>query len=287
MHDTMYDKIYDLVQSKDLLEANQLLKSFDEALANQSVNRPTFCKKLSQAIVEWTYLRRNEDIFSDARPMYYIYPASDAVPPYLGSFGLTRGNVREMRGNIRSLIAAIDKTIIEPTGISISTDVEEKVLSTLSSKFPFFQIVSSRKPFSIININNTHRLFNSMCGVSGDATSFVVYMFNMKDKSLAPEYVFLHELGHILQITLSGSDELVPNEFLEFHTSLPTVNKLEQGNPDAAEVFADTFAISVMRGTDLRNFNPFQFPDSLIESFENFYVTLFEKYCNALAYHQT
>jgi hypothetical protein len=38
----MYETIYDLVKSQDLLEANRQLKKIDGALANQEVNSSAF-----------------------------------------------------------------------------------------------------------------------------------------------------------------------------------------------------------------------------------------------------
>jgi len=60
--------------------------------------------------------------------------------------------------------------------------------------------------------------------------------------------------------------------------NLPNVT-LEQGTSDAAELFADTFAIAVMCGSDLCSFSPFPFSDALNEAFEKFYTKLFNKYC--------
>ena len=272
----MYDTIYGLIEANDLLEANHLLKIIDNALANQSINRSAFCKALSKAIIEWSANSRFEDITTGTRPKYHIFPASNSVPHYLASFGLSLSSVQEMRKNIKHLIADIDETITGPSGICLSIKDEEKVLSTLSNKFPFWEIVSANKTLDILNINNTHRSFNSLCGASGDASSFIVYMFNMKDSSVIPEYVFLHELGHVLQISLTGSDKLVPTEFIEFNKLIKVI--LEQGTYESAEVFADTFAIAVMRGTDLCKFNPFPFPDELNKTFEEFYAKLFERY---------
>jgi hypothetical protein len=58
------------------------------------------------------------------------------------------------------------------------------------------------------------------------------------------------------------------------------------GNPSAPEVFADTFAIAVMRGTELSRCDPFDFPESLKEVFEDFYKRLFEKYRRINSEHQ-
>jgi hypothetical protein len=102
-------------------------------------------------------------------------------------------------------------------------------------------------------------------------------MYNIKDDSIAPEYVFLHELGHVLQVAITGSDQLVPEEFINFNNSLPNVN-LKQGDCEAPDLFADTFAVAVMQGTCLHQFNPFPFSDQLNETFETFHTKLLEKH---------
>jgi predicted metalloprotease len=100
----------------------------------------------------------------------------------------------------------------------------------------------------------------------------------MKDNSLAPEYVFLHEMGHVLQVALTGSNQLVPEEFIKFNQSIDKNIELVQGSYEAVEVFADTFAIAIMHDTCISKFDPFDFPEMLKTSFSNFYSQLFEKY---------
>ena len=271
----MYDVIYDLVDSKCLLEVNRKLKLIDAALTNQDVNRSIYCKKLSQAIIERTLMGRGDIFDVGERPKYHIYPFGKSIPAYLASYGLSIGKVREMRKNIKCLINVIDDTIVEPSGNYLAEKDEERILSILSDKFPFWEIVANNRSMDILNIHNSHRVYSSLCGTNETATSFVIYMFNMRDKSMMPEYVFLHELGHALQMALTGSNLIVPDQFINFNNSLPNV-KLEQGTYDASEAFADTFAIAVMRGTSLADFDPFGFPDTLNEVFEKFYIDFFK-----------
>ena len=272
----MNDIIYDLVQTNDLLEMSRILKMIDEDCINQK-NRSAFFKNLAQTVFEWTVLGRG-DLFAQEKPRYYIHTTNKSIPIYLTSVGLTpANNVRKIKRIINELISDIDKTIVEPSGISLTVDAEERILSVLSCKFPFWKVVPASTTLDIININNTHRSFNSVCGVSGDATTFYIYMFNMKDSNSIPEYVFLHELGHVLQIVLSGSETLVPYEFIEFNKTVLGIT-LKQGSPEAIEAFADTFSIAVMHDTDFCSYNPFPFPDRLNECFERFFFKLFDKY---------
>ena len=274
----MHEMIYSLLKSKDLLEAKYHLKIIDDALAKQSVNRSIFCKKLSQALKEWVFLGTSADIYGDEKRKYYIYPENRSMPYYLASFGLALGRVREVRQSIKNQISYIDEAIVPPSGCSLTVEAEEKILFTLTQKFPFWEIASANSPLVILNLNSTNKYYNSFCGTDVNSKSSVIYMYNLNDNTIAAEYVFLHELGHVLQIALSGSTQNVPNEFIQFHESLSNVTKLEQGSEEAIEAFADTFAISVMRGTELSDFDPFNFHDALNERFEAFYIDLFRKY---------
>ena len=279
----MQDMIYDLIKSNDLLEAKRHLITIDEALEQNTVNRSQFCKHLSQALIEWSFMPRVNIFDLDKDRRYHIYSAHASMAPYLASFGLSFGRVREVRQHIKSLIANIDETIIAASGICLTVEQEEKILTILTTKFPFLEIVTVNKPLTIMNINNSHRLYNSLCGTDEAVSGFVVYMFNMKDASFIPEYVFLHELGHALQSAITGSVLTVPDEFLEFHNSISGAQRIEQGNKDAPELFADTFAISVMRGTELSCFDPFHFSDALNGLFESFFAGMFIELAKWLA----
>ena len=103
-------------------------------------------------------------------------------------------------------------------------------------------------------------------------------MFNMKDESVISEYVFLHELGHVLHSVITGSVLTVPDEFIKFHNSIPDALHIEHGNMDALELFADTFAISVMRGTELSCYDPFHFEDAPNGMLELFFTRVFDKW---------
>ena len=277
----MYDLIYELIESRDLLEVNTYLKEIDAALEEQTVNRSAFCKQLAQALTEWTFSLRNKELFVLEKSKYFIFEEWESIPYYLAFSGLSLGRVREVRQCIKDQIAYINETIIEPTGNCITVDTEKKIISILEAKYPFFEVAATKNPLHILNINNTNRVYNSTTGCSESGVPVAIHMYNMKDSDTAPEYVFLHELGHVLQASLTDSVIYVPDEFIQLHNSIPNTRRLEQGNPDAPEVFADTFAIAVMCRTELSRYDPFNFSEAFNEILERFYKTLFEKYRRA------
>ena len=70
-------------------------------------------------------------------------------------------------------------------------------------------------------------------------------MYRMREKSLSPIPVLLHELGHLLHIRKTGAMDQVPSSFVTLLRRLGT-------EPDALtilqlqDVFADTFMLAVM-----------------------------------------
>jgi hypothetical protein len=68
----------------------------------------------------------------------------------------------------------------------------------------------------------------------------------------SPEYVFLHEIGHLFTYNLTGEPEKVPDSFIEFN---------KKNNPtwkgDLVEVFVDLFSLALMAETEFSTKNPF------------------------------
>ena len=66
--------------------------------------------------------------------------------------------------------------------------------------------------------------------------------------------IFIHELGHCVNIALTGEPETPPEDFA-LVTSLIGVN---HENSDASELFAHCFAMSLLIEPDLLNSDPFK-----------------------------
>ncbi|MHB1002092.1 MAG: hypothetical protein ACYC27_22865 [Armatimonadota bacterium] len=264
--------IWDLLDATDLITTGKALKDIDAFLSENATGRSAFCKKLSRILTDRVLSLMSCFLFDSDR--YVIYPPAFSIPAYLMANGLASGKVCDTILHIRKLIDYIDASVVSPSGNCLTRERTERVLQVLMAKFPYFDVVS--KPLHILCIDNTDKHFNSQCGVSASGDECILLMFHMKDSAISPEYVFLHELGHALQIALTGSPEIVPEEFIRFHQSLNS--QLEQGNPDAPDVFADTFAMAVMRGTELSLHDPFELSDTLKGAIECFIAGLFQKY---------
>ena len=70
-------------------------------------------------------------------------------------------------------------------------------------------------------------------------------MYRMREKSLSPIPVLLHELGHLLHIRETGAMDQVPSSFVTYLRCLG-VQSDALAIPQLQDVFADTFMLAVM-----------------------------------------
>ncbi|RXK87057.1 hypothetical protein [Filimonas effusa] len=75
--------------------------------------------------------------------------------------------------------------------------------------------------------------------------------YKPKEKS-SPEYIFLHEIGHLFTYNITGDPNKVPGSFIELNK---VINPTWKG--DLVEVFVDLFSFSVMVDTEFASKNPF------------------------------
>lgn len=103
-----------------------------------------------------------------------------------------------------------------------------------------------------------HRTEDSFCRcmkmADGNVVADIYMLIPHKDQEATPESMFLHELGHCVNIALTGDPEIPPEDFA-LVTSLIGV---AQDYCDVSEFFAHCFAISLLIEPDLLNADPFK-----------------------------
>jgi hypothetical protein len=75
--------------------------------------------------------------------------------------------------------------------------------------------------------------------------------FRPKNDGGTPEYIFMHEIGHLVAHRITGDFLKIPDSFIEFSNSLRPGSKA-----DLIEVFADLFSVAVMMDTELASKHP-------------------------------
>lgn len=270
----MNSLIYELLDTRELFSACEKLKEIDAFLSENATGRSSFCKSLCKETRERAL--RLTGIYAGNKP-YAIFAARFSIPTYLTTFGFQTGRVRDTVANIKSTIAIIEDEALAPSGNCLTPESAKNVLEVMAGKLPYFEAIEKQGLLRVLLLDNSHKVYNSLCGVNAEGTRATVLMYHMRDCTVSPEYVFLHELGHVLQIALCGPEE-VPEEFYRFQSSFS--QPLKRGEPIAKEVFADTFAIAVMHGTDLQKYMPFELDADIIGGMiERFFKQLLKNYC--------
>lgn len=88
----------------------------------------------------------------------------------------------------------------------------------------------------------------------GSVAADIYMLIPHKDHEVTPQSILLHELGHYVNIALTGNTEVPPEDFV-LVTFLIGVNK---ENCDILEFFAHCFAMSLLIEPELLISDPFK-----------------------------
>jgi hypothetical protein len=98
---------------------------------------------------------------------------------------------------------------------------------------------------------------NNQSNAAFDINTNSIAVFRTKEKKTQkPEYIFLHEFGHIMHCSLFKTSKEVPNSFVEFNKQM-NPKFFEYSKEDQLEIYADLFSIAVMLDTEFEELNPF------------------------------
>lgn len=98
---------------------------------------------------------------------------------------------------------------------------------------------------------------NNQSNAAFDINTNSIAVFRTKEKETQkPEYIFLHEFGHIIHCTLFKTTNEVPNSFIEFNKQM-NPKFFEYSREDQLEIYADLFSIAVMLDSEFEGHNPF------------------------------
>lgn len=185
---------------------------------------------------------------------------------------------------LEKFVAYVDEHFTQPYGELISASDLDKTMAALEKKYKLITRFSQGKKLQILRIPNSHKDFGSICNASSYEKEvgqfrYELYLFQgKKDHPAPPAYILLHELGHILQTECTHDTAKIPESFCRMSDEQLAI-PLKQG-VNAVEVFADAFAIGMMRIFDWKEFDPFQTMSPVVkQAFADYMDTLVKKFC--------
>ena len=242
--------INEIVCSSDLIEMAEHLNKFinlspskkDINKLNVEINRALFPETLS-------------GIFDGSSKAYIIYERCSTAS-FLNSLWIRRKSAIQNIKELETIITIIQQNYTKSQGARISEDSVKQIMNYVNIEYNFYDILKG-EALHILLFENSHLTVNSECVPkimdNGDVNC-ALFIYHLKDEChCSPEHVFLHELGHVLQIKITGDSRKVPPSFLPF---------AKEAFPDIAkeiepEVFADCFAMAVMYNSQFSVYDPF------------------------------
>jgi len=204
------------------------------------------------------YLMRH--ILYENENLYSFFDENESVLIYLDLLWPQNKSCKQSRKQLMKIIEDISIQITEPQGPIISNDSINKIMNYLNTECDFCSAVLKNKLFFILRFPYSNKKWNACCYTTCNKTNLIshhlfLYHVNLDELS-SSEYVFLHELGHFLQIAVTADATVVPKSFLEI--AEPFFPGIRNDFPEQApEIFADCFAMGIMVNSPFEAHDPY------------------------------
>ena len=140
----------------------------------------------------------------------------------------------------------------------LTADAAAETIKIADRVYDFSQCVLKDQHLFIFLFATRHKKEDSFCRCmttsDGSLAADIYMLVPHIDHEAIPQSMFLHELGHCVNIALTGNPEVPPEDFA-LVASLIGVN---QEDCDVSEFFAHCFAMSLLIESELINADPFK-----------------------------
>lgn len=211
--------------------------------------------------LEETWERVSVDSLLAGHPYWSICTGKTACQLYLyRPWRLCRGREQTLE-QIRLILEHLQSEFVPADGSQITPHSAERLLRLLDKDCNFSRKVLAPEPMLVFLPDCGHRTYDAFCSpylLDNDAVTCDIFLPRiLRDKHSTPESMFLHELGHVLNVRLTGDLTLAPPAFLEFgEPFFPGLS--DRHRAVSGELFAHCFAMGVFsRHPELRELDPF------------------------------
>lgn len=116
-----------------------------------------------------------------------------------------------------------------------------------------FYRITYQRHLSIFFVPLANKISNAAFHINTNS----IGVFKTKESHIqTPEYIFLHEFGHVLHSRLFKTITEVPESFVQLNRNM-NAEFFEYSKEDQLEIYADFFSIGVMLDTEYEYLNPF------------------------------
>ena len=139
----------------------------------------------------------------------------------------------------------------------ISPEAAETAMHVVERIYRFSDCVCRKHHTLIFLLPATHKTEDAFCRCyqksDGTVEADVYLPVPHKDSSATPQSILLHEIGHMINLALTGTMEVQPDDFQVVSALL----HLNLDGVDSKEFFAHCFAMSLLMEPELTSADPF------------------------------
>lgn len=166
--------------------------------------------------------------------------------------------VEDNAAQLKDLAGDLIKNYEDCDDTFLTADDATQIMKIADRVFDFSKRILKGQHLFIFLFQARHKKEDSFCRcmnmLDGNMAADIYMLVPHKDHEATPQSMFLHELGHFVNIALTGNPEIVPEDFA-LVTSLIGVN---QDDCDVSEFFVHCLAMSLLIEPDLLNADPFK-----------------------------
>lgn len=193
---------------------------------------------------------------------YQVFLGNSIATPFLLTNWLLYDTGEDNYQHLRNLADKI-RSLFEPSmAIGISEERIHQLMAHIEQRFGYCSSVLKDRPLRIIVTDDGFKEGNSLVmslQIMGEVDYMerkdAVILTRPKD-NISPEFVFLHELGHILHLRLTQRyDIFTPPSSFDFIINQMFSKSIDKPDSIKAELFAECFAMAALYDSEHSNYD--------------------------------
>lgn len=220
----------------------------------------TYCQTDYAQLYQKLHLHYEQQIFSaflEGHPSWSIVQGEGAYTLLLyHNWNFSRDRAENAR-QMTALAQEIEQHYSDTEKIPISIQAAETVMRAVERIYLFSRHIWKEHHTLIFLLQAIHKTEDSFCRcyqrADGRMQVDIYMLIPHKDISATPQSILLHEIGHIINLALTGTMEVQPNDFQVVSALL----HLNLDGVDCKEFFAHCFAMSLLIEPELNSADPF------------------------------
>lgn len=218
------------------------------------------------------YEQKIMEAFMDRHPGWSVIEGNAACMMYLYRNWAFAEKAEENAAQMKGLADGLIENYEDCKEEFLTADAATETMKIADRVYDFSEHVLKGQHLFIFLFQTRHKKEDSFCRcmnmADGSVAADIYMLVPHVDHEAAPQSMLLHELGHFVNIALTGNPEVTPEDFA-LVTSLIGMN---QEDCDVSEFFAHCFAMSLLIEPDLLNADPFKtVPQNHKQMFQAYY----------------